>query len=84
MAKTTSAERMRRMREKAREIAWSPERNEGLSEISLSGLLELLCAEARKCHGDNERGRAMLAGFMTELGQRLEIEVETTYSRGRY
>lgn len=84
MAKTTSAERMRRMREKAREIAWSPERNEGLSEISLSGLLELLSAEARKCHGDNERGRAMCAHFMEELGKRLEIEVETTYSRGRY
>ena len=84
MAKTTSAERMRRMREKAQEIAWSAERDEGLSEISLSGLLELLSAEARKCHGDNTRGRAMCAGFMQELGRRLEITVEASYSRGRY
>jgi len=87
MAKTTSAERMKRMRQRAREIAWNPARvpSEGsLSDISLSGLLELLCAEARKCHGDNERGRAMCAAFMRELGQRLEIEVEATYSSDRY
>lgn len=82
MAKTTSAERMRRLREKANQTAWGP--GDDLSGISLSGLLELLASEARKCHGDNERGRAMCAGFMRELGQRLEIEVETTYSRGRY
>lgn len=82
MAKTTSAERMRRMREKAFAVAWGP--GDDLSGISLSGLLDLLAQEARKCHSDNERGRAMCAAFMRELGQRLEIEVETTYSRGRY
>ena len=82
MAKTTSAERMRRLRQKAHEKAWGP--GDDLSEISLSGLLDLLAAEARRCHSDNERGRAMCAGFMQELGKRLEITVETSYSRGRY
>ena len=82
MAKTTSAERMRRMRERAREIAWSP--GDDLSGVSLSGLLDLIGKEARRCNRDNERGRAMLAWFLRDLGQRLEIDVETTYSRGRY
>lgn len=79
---TTSAERMRRKREKDFATAWGP--GDDLTGISLSGLLDLIGKEARRCHRDNERGRAMLAGFMRELGQRLEIEVETTYSRGRY
>jgi len=82
MAKSTSAERMRLLRQRAKETAWGP--GDDLSTISISGLLELLASEARACHGDKDRGRAMCAGFMRELGQRLEIEVETTYSRGRY
>jgi hypothetical protein len=79
---TTSAERMRRKREKDFATAWGP--GDDLSGISLSGLLDLIGKESRACHRDNQRGRAMLAAFITELGQRLEINVEASYSRGRY
>jgi len=79
MAKTTSAERMQRLRERARWAAWGP--SDDLSGVSLSGLLELLSAEARKCHRDKKRSRAMCAWFLEVVGERVGIGVTVTYDR---
>lgn len=79
MAKTTSAERMRRMRERAKDAAWGSD--DDFSEVSLSGLLELLSSEVRRCHRDTNRGRAICAGYLKALGERVGIEVNAVYRR---
>lgn len=80
MAKTTSAERMRKMRERARDAAWGSD--DDLSAVSLSGLLELLASEVRWCHRDQDRKRAICAGYLKAIGERVGIGVTVTYDRG--
>lgn len=79
MAKTTSAERMRRMRERAQGAAWGSD--DDLAAVSLSGLLELLSSEVRRCHRDGDRGRAICAGYLKAIGERVGIEVHAVYDR---
>lgn len=80
MAKTTSAERMRKMRERARGAAWGSD--DDLASVSLSGLLELFGSEVRRCHRDPDRGRAICAGYLKTIGERVGIGVTVTYDRG--
>jgi hypothetical protein len=79
MAKTTSAERMRRMRERAQGAAWGSD--DDLAAIPLSGLLELLSSEVRRCHRDSSRGQAICAGYLKAIGERVGIEVHAVYDR---
>ena len=80
MAKTTSAERMRKMRERAKDAAWGSD--DDLAAVSLSGLLELLASEVRRCHRDPDRGRAICAGYLKTIGVGVGIGVTVTYDRG--
>lgn len=80
MAKTTSAERMQRLRERAKDAAWGSD--DDLAAVSLSGLLELLSSEVRRCHRDEDRKRAICAGYLKAVGERVGIGVTVTYDRG--
>jgi hypothetical protein len=80
MAKTNSAERMQRLRERARGAAWGSD--DDLAVVSLSGLLELLASEVRWCHRDPGRNRAICAGYLKAIGARVGIGATLTYDRG--
>lgn len=73
MAKTTSAERMRKMRERAKTEYAESSDSAVVSGLSLSALLDLFAAEVRRCHRDNFRSRALYRDLSAELERRITV-----------
>lgn len=71
--KTTSAERMRRMREKARSDYAESTDSASMAGISLSALLELYASEVRRCHSDKKRSRILYKDLSAEIGRRVMV-----------
>lgn len=73
MAKTTSAERMRKMRERARsEYAESSDPGI-LASLSLSALLDLHAEEVRRCYRDSFRARVLFSDLSKEIERRVAV-----------
>jgi hypothetical protein len=76
--KTTSAQRMRKMRAEAHSRYFDEGNSDALQGMSFSSLLELHNKAARLCHSDSKYSRAKLAEITTELFRRLRVESEPT------
>lgn len=73
MPKTTSAERMRKMRELARSEYAESTDPATVAGLSLSALLELYAAEVRRCHRDGSRSRSLYRELAREVERRVTV-----------
>lgn len=73
MPKTTSAERMRKLRERARTDYAESTDQASIQGMSLTALLDLFAAEVRRCHRDRPRSRALYRDLASELDRRVTV-----------
>jgi hypothetical protein len=71
--KTTSAQRMRKMREEAHSRYFDGGDSDVLKSMSFSSLLELHNKAARLCNSDSECSRVKFAELTAELCRRLRV-----------